>query len=380
MRGRDARLVAAATVTMTSAVVPAFLVGAAAPLIARDFAFTSTALGLVVAAFFTATSLTSIVGGRLADRFGAATMLRLAAAGSLLSLIGIAATASDLERLLAWIIVAGTSAGLALPAASLAIAVGARMRRGLMFGWKQSAPPLASLLAGAALPVVGLSVGWRWAFLGAASLPLLGAALLPRGLMLRSSVAASGDRPGLPYRPLIAIAVASAFSSAAALAMGAFLVSSAVDGGLDEATAGAVLAVGSIAGVGMRLLVGWRADFHVGGHLRAVALMVAGGAIGHLLLALQADAWVTGVGAVLGYGLGYGWSGLLFFAIVQLCPQAPAAATGVVNMGATAGAALGPVLFGIAAASSFRLAWLGAAAMSGLAAALLLRAATIPAP
>lgn len=374
MAVRETRLVAAATVTMTAAVLPAFLVGAAAPLIARDFSFTSTALGFSVAAFFAATSLSSVAGGRLADRLGAATMLRVAGAGSLVSLLAIAATATSFLRLLVWVVVAGASAGLALPAASLTIAVGARMRRGLMFGWKQSAPPLASLLAGVALPVVGLSVGWRWSFLGAASLPVLGAVLLPRGLPLRAS-GVPGERDAqLPYHQLIPIAIASAFSSAAALAMGAFLVSSAVDGGLDEATAGTILATGSIAGIGMRLLVGWRADFHVGGHLRAVALMVAGGAVGHLLLALQGGAGVTVLGAVLGYGLGYGWSGLLFFAIVQLCPQAPAAATGVVNMGATAGAGLGPVLFGVVAASSFRLAWIGAATISALASALLLRA------
>jgi MFS family permease len=368
------RLVSAATVLMTAAVMPAFLVGAAAPLIGQDFSFTPTALGATVAAFFIATSMLSVVGGRLSDRYGARSMLRVAAFGSLLSLLGIAATATSFERLLFWTVMGGAAAGVALPAASLAITTGAQLRPGLMFGWKQSAPPVASLLAGVAVPTIGLSIGWRWSFMGAATLPLIGAFLLPSCPSASATRPASGDGPALPYGALIPIAIGSAFSSAAALSMGGFLVSSAVDGGIAEGTAGVILAAGSVAGVSMRLLVGWRADFHAEGHLRAVAVMVAGGAIGHLVLAMQGGVSATLLGAILGYGLGYGWSGLLFFAVVNLSPQAPAAATGVVNMGATAGAGLGPVLFGFIAASSYRLAWASAAAVSVLAAALLMRA------
>jgi MFS family permease len=367
------RLVSAATVLMTAAVMPAFLVGAAAPLIGQDFGFTPTALGATVAAFFIATSMLSVVGGHLSDRYGARSMLRLAAFGSFFSLCGIAATATSFERLLVWIVIGGAAAGVALPAASLAITTGAQLRPGFMFGWKQSAPPVASLLAGVAVPTLGMSIGWRWSFMGAATLPLIGAFLLPSFPPRSATRPASGDSPALPYGALIPIAVGSAFSSAAALSMGGFLVSSAVDGGIDEGTAAVILAAGSVAGISMRLLVGWRADFHTDGHLRAVAVMVAGGAMGHLMLAMQGGVSATLLGAILGYGLGYGWSGLLFFAVVNLCPQAPAAATGVVNMGATAGAGLGPVLFGIMAASSYRLAWIAAAAVSGLAAVLLVR-------
>ena len=41
-------------------------------------------------------------------------------------------------------------------------------RQGLSFGVKQAAIPVSTLLAGAAVPVVALTVGWRWAFVLAA--------------------------------------------------------------------------------------------------------------------------------------------------------------------------------------------------------------------
>ena len=47
--------------------------------------------------------------------------------------------------------------------AALAQHVPAR-RQGLSFGVKQAAIPVSTLLAGAAVPTVALTAGWRWAF------------------------------------------------------------------------------------------------------------------------------------------------------------------------------------------------------------------------
>ncbi len=54
-------------------------------------------------------------------------------------------------------------------------------RLGLSFGVKQAAIPLSTLLAGAAVPAVALTVGWRWAYVIASGLALLALLGAPRG-------------------------------------------------------------------------------------------------------------------------------------------------------------------------------------------------------
>ena len=54
-------------------------------------------------------------------------------------------------------------------------------RLGLSFGVKQAAIPLATLLAGAAVPAVALTVGWRWAYVIASGLAVLALLGAPRG-------------------------------------------------------------------------------------------------------------------------------------------------------------------------------------------------------
>ncbi len=65
------------------------------------------------------------------------------------------------------------------------------------------------------------------------------------------------------------------------------------------------------------------------------------------------------VGVLLAFGAGWGWPGLFNFAVVKSNPGAPAAATGVTQTGASAGAALGPLIFGfVVQASSYSTAWM----------------------
>lgn len=76
--------------------------------------------------------------------------------------------------------------------------------------------------------------------------------------------------------------------------------------------------------------------------------------------------------------LGFGAAALglavaAFFAIVKTNPGAPAAATGITQTGASGGAALGPLVFGLVVeATSYDVAWLvsGAIALAALAAIL----------
>jgi hypothetical protein len=75
---------------------------------------------------------------------------------------------------------------------------------------------------------------------------------------------------------------------------------------------------------------------------------------------------------VLAFGLGWSWPGLLQFAVVRLHPEAPAAATSIVQVGVYGGGFVGPIAFGfIAAHASFPVAWLVSAAAMLLAGILM---------
>jgi predicted MFS family arabinose efflux permease len=102
------------------------------------------------------------------------------------------------------------------------------------------------------------------------------------------------------------------------------------------------------------------------GHLRLVAIMLAGGAVGYALLAAGGDVALV-LGTVLAFALGWGWVGVFFFAVVRLNPDAPGAATGIVQTGDFAGSLVGPVVFGsLAASGTYRSAWFVAAALAVL--------------
>lgn len=376
--GSPVRVVTSATAAMTLAVMPAFLVGATAVQIRDDLHFDERALGLVVGLFFAATSLTSIPGGRLAERVGPWRGLLVSTVLGAASLLGIAILARSLVSLIVFAALGGVATGVTLPAASLALVRGAPFRPGLMFGLKQSAPPAASLLAGLAVPVISLQVGWRWAFVSATTLAAVALIALP------SPRAFAGGGPRAPddaarariRREFAAVGVGISLASAVAISMGAFVVSSSVANGIPPGTAGVLLAIGSVVGVSSRLMVGVVADRHDRGHLHGVGAMVGLGALGYLGLASGTSVAVTGAGVVLGYGFGYGWSGLLFYAVSRLNPDAPALSVGIVNTGATAGAAIGPPAFGLLVSlTSFRTAWLAAAAISAVSCVLLLRSA-----
>ncbi|WP_018333363.1 MFS transporter [Actinomycetospora chiangmaiensis] len=154
-------------------------------------------------------------------------------------------------------------------------------------------------------------------------------------------------------------------------------MASAVDRGVSPGLAGLVLTMGSVVGLVMRVFLGWLADRRdeagaatgrrPGGHVAVVAGCLLAGAVGLVLLALPRPVALV-VGVVLGFGLGWSWPGLLQFAVVRLNPEAPAAATAIVQVGVYAGGFLGPVGFGLLAGTvSFTAAWLVAAAAMVLA-------------
>ena len=371
------RWLALATLTSASttlAYLPAFLLGGLAVLLRADLGLSEAGLGLAVATFFGSSALASIPGGRLAERIGARRSIAVAGTVSVGSLIGMGWLTSTAAHLFAFLVVAGAANGLAQPASNLALARGvAPARRALAFGVKQSAIPLTGLIAGVAVPLLAVPFGWRSAFL--ASTVIAGASVLLPAVPRAGRVVARGSssRPRVRTRALTVLAVGAGFGSAAANSLGAFLVFSAVKGGVDVSVAGLLLACGSGVSIVVRLVVGWVADRWHGPPLMAVAGMLAVGVVGFGTIAV-ADSmrWLV-VGTVVAFGAGWGWPGLFHLAVVNRSMHAPAASTGVTQTGVFLGGMLGPIGFGLLAGGvGFASAWLAAAATAAGAALLTL--------
>ena len=162
----------ATCVVVTAAVLPTFLTGALAVQIRQDLDFGTAALGLATAAFFFAAAATSFGFGRSAERLGPVAVD--AAVVGLLSAVVLLAVA-----------VAGPVAtprcSPSSPSAAWPTAWPNRRRtstspgscrydrQGLAFAVKQSRhPDRDAARAGSPCPLLGLTVGWRWAFVAGA--------------------------------------------------------------------------------------------------------------------------------------------------------------------------------------------------------------------
>jgi MFS family permease len=359
---RAGRAAAGAVTTTTVCTLPVFLTGGLAVQISAELGFDPSGLGLVVALFFAVSALASLPSGWLVERFGSVPTSRAAVLGAALVMTAMALLAHSYAALVVILLCGAWCNVLGQLASNLTLARYVPAERlGLSFGVKQAAIPIATLLSGAAVPAVALTIGWRWAFGMGAVLALLALWLTPRESTRRER---TGDKDGLATGALSVIAVAAGLAASASTALGIFLVASAVDRGVDAGLAGLTLTLGSIVGLLFRLAHGWLADKRSGGHIAVVAGSLVLGAGGLALLAVPGSVALV-LGTVLGFGLGWAWPGLLQFAVVRLNPTAPAAATSIVQVGVYGGGFVGPIGFGFLATHlGFPTAWLiGACSM-----------------
>lgn len=316
-------------------------------------------IGLGVSAFFLLSAIAATPAGRLVERTGPRRGLQAAGAMSVISLAGMGGSPSYLW-LLVFLGAGGAGNAIAQVSSNLLIARQVpTSRQGLAFGLKQAAVPAATLLGGLAVPAIGLTIGWRWAFLGGAVLALVQLPFIPDtsqdSFDLPSKKTNRGTNMNLVS--LIVLASAAALGAMAANALGAFFVDSSVTSGVDEATAGLSFAAGSAAGLVMRVWAGWMADRRASGKLLAVSVLLFVGALGYLMLATRINALVLPA-AMLCFGGGWGWPGLFNLAVVTQNRFMPALATGITHTGAFTGGILGPLVFGfIVEKTSYAFGW-----------------------
>lgn len=374
------RAVIPAIAAVTVSILPGFLTAGLAVQVGADIGLTVAGLGAVIAVFFAASAAASSVMGALVQRAGWPAGVRLSSILAAVTLAGIGFWASTSLILAAWFVLGGLAAGLSQPAANLAVArCVPSQRHGLLFGVKHASVPVATLLAGASVPAIALTIGWEWAYWGGAILALLVALAVPTNAVDHESGAGSLDPPGggtgrptTPLPLLIALSIAAILGIGGMDALASFFVTYAVDIGIGEGAAGVLLAAGSAAGIVTRLAAGWLIDRTQRADLTAIATMLAIGALGISAIATGGQVGLL-LGGLVGFAAGWGWSGLFTFAVVKDNPEAEASATGITMTGVWIGAAIGPLLFGVVADSfSFAVAWWGTVASLIGAAAIVL--------
>ncbi|GAA1176140.1 hypothetical protein GCM10009584_17010 [Ornithinimicrobium humiphilum] len=387
-----------ASALTTLGAIPPFLLGAQAVLVRGDLDFGAAGLGVAVSAFFAVAALVTIAAGGLFDRIEVAGA-RLAA-GLLVGCggLGIAGLAHDWTGLVLGMAVLGAANATCQGASNRTIATLLPAgRRGLGFGLKQSAVPVAVMLGGLAVPTMTALLGWRSTFVVTGSVGLLVALVGVVGLTRswwaagrRDASAPTSSAPGAPARgdasartvvdrapwgPLLLCGLATTFASASANFLGSYLASWGHEVGLTVGQAGLLMAAGSGASVVVRVLMGARADRRYGGNLTMVTTLIMVGALCLTMLALVPRIEVVVVFGFLAFGLGWSWPGLILFAVARIGRDAPTQASSVVQAGAFVGGALGPVSFGVLVqVLGFRGAWLAAAVSFAISGALVLGA------
>jgi len=362
-RARSLRLTAGAIGATATAAAPLFLLGALAVQVRADLGFGAAGLGVAVATLFAASALTGPVVFRAIERIGARTGVAITSVLCAIALVAIAVSVDSFAGLLAAMALAGAAQAFGQPSANGLLSRGLPAgRQGLAFGLKQMAVPLTSLLAGAAVPLVALTVGWRWAYAGAAVLVLLVPLAVPR--RDASAVPVRGGGRATLSPALLLLAVAGALAAASTMTLGSFLVDNAVSRGVSESGAGLLLLYGSAVAVGARLLLGWLADRTGFDPSRIMLMMLLLGAPALALLGIAPGRWPLMAVVTVAFGAGWGWNGLMDLTIVRLNRASPAAATSLMLTGFFLGAALGPLAFGtVAETLGYPTAWVGAGAL-----------------
>lgn len=372
-----------ALATMCSA-LPAFLTGALGVQLRDEVGLSATDIGLAMGTSFTVAALLSAPMGRLAERLGPRHGFRAGLTVSVVSMLVIAGFARSMWQLCLLLGLAGAGNALNQPSANLMLTTHIDPDRlGFAFATKQSGMPAAALLGGAAVPAIALTAGWQWAYVAGAALAVASMLLMPADRVGRAdrNVRTTGDgaaraaRPDLGTRLLVLYAAVGLLGATSAGAMVGFITSGAEASDLDPGIAGLVLSLGSFVGVVSRLFQGWEVDNRGILPIQRLVWLYALGGLGVLALAIDSPAAYV-LAPIPAFAFGWAWPGLFNLSVIRNNPSAPAAATGISQVGVFVGAAVGPALGGVVIDNgSYRLLWTigGATLLAGACIALYLR-------
>ena len=370
------RAVAASIACLSASVMPGFLAGALGSDIKDTFAIGDTGLGMTLAATYLLSAVASIHAGELADRMGARRGLLLSMWVTVAGYLAVAVLARSFPTFLVSMAVAGAGLTLAGPAAKVLVAqhVSAE-RHGVAFAVHMSAIPLAPLLAGLTVPLVGGTAAWRWAFVGGAVLSAVGMLMLPAEPRPDPKPAAAraadfGRFAHVRLAPLFVLGGAATLASSSVFSAAAFFVVNSESAGISEDAAGLLLSATSAGVIVARILLGVMADRGRTGDIVTVAVLLVASAGGYALMAADSP-WLYALGGQIAIILGWSWPALMVVALVRMNPHAPGLASSFAVGGLNLGAVVGPAAFGAISDTASSSAALGVAAVWAFAAASL---------
>jgi len=353
-KSAEVRTVGVVVAMVSFVMLPVFLVGALSLQIRQDILITAAQLGLIASAYFLVSASMSIPLGRLAQRWGPMRSLRVSGVVLMTGSLCIGVLAQTWQSVFLGVGIVGIANALAQPAGNLALAKGVSKARGLAFGVKQAAIPIAALSAGIAVPIAASFIGWRAIFVA------VGAGALLTGFFAKWITETPTDRTGQPpvpaqnsdkivLFPLLMFSLGGMMAGAAATSFAFFFVQTAVSVGWAEIPAGRLLAIASFGSIGVRIAAGWLVDrFHLDGFVWVASCMAAGSAT-FFLLGFSQQSFLFGMVYVIAFAFGWGWPGLFLYAVAAKNQSRVAVASGIAQSGVWVGGVVGPYSFGIIA-------------------------------
>ena len=369
-------LISASVAATVTTVLPGFLVGALSVQVAEEFAVSEATYGWGLGGFFLAATLGSKVLGGVAQRVGPRRQVVASLVVSVAAQLFIAGVASSFGLFVVALAISGLANSANQSAINLLLSTAKLPRLGLAIAIKQSGMPAASLLGGLAVPVIALTIGWRWAYvIGAVAGLLAGLNILrvvqPVGRMEQRAV----PEPSTPRSTLVRASVGLACMAFAAGALNAWIVASGVDAGIGEAQAGLLLSLGAGFGIVVRLSIGLRIDRGRTHPFRLAGVFTLIGAVGVALLSISTPI-VAVLSTVLAFGAGWVWPVFTNFGIVNANRESAAAASGITQTGVYIGVFGGPLLTGLLIeAVGFSAMWLTTALVMAVGSVIIIRTA-----
>ena len=350
---------AIASASTVAATLPVFLVGALAVQLTRDLQFGTTALGLAVGIAQATRSATALLLSRFVDQLGASRSLRIAVSAAAASGIGVATMAQSWSSFVAWLMLGAAAHALIQPAANRYMVSRVNPERlGTAFGIKQSAPPASTMLAGLSVPLIAVTVGWRWAYVMAAGIALIMVMAVgrrpPPGMRAPKTAIAKQklrDRP-----TIVVLAFGFAFSFAASSVIITFYVHSYAAAGGSSGLGGVLFAAASLGVIALRIVAGIACDRFDMAPLRLCAILLGIGSMGYLSIAIGSPVTMA-LGLFVALMGSWGFPGVFWFALMRAYPKTPGRITGAMAPGVLGGV-IGPSVFGfIVDQTGYAAAW-----------------------
>jgi predicted MFS family arabinose efflux permease len=357
------RLLLLSVLIVSLSTQPVFLLGAGFLQIGDELGFSATGLGVLTGSFFLTASVVSPSLGRVVQRIGWRKSIRINTVLSSSLLVAIAAFARSSLTLGILLVLSAAVYGFSNPSANLTLAEYINPhQRGLIFGLKHAGIPTSTLLAGLAVPALIVSVGWRWAYVAAAALGIIVFLLVPAGERHIPKHPGEEDPrrqvAPLKLRGLLGLGAGSALAAWAAIALSTYLVAAAVDVGFSESSAGLLLFAGSAASITGRIAAGRITDRIGARGFGGIAVLTTIGAIVFALLPASSGA-VFGFLVLIAFATGWGWPGLMTYAVVNANRGTVASSSAITQAGVFVGAGAGPLVLGwVADRYSFDAVWL----------------------